>query len=67
MYYLLFPELYPNGSYGYNSDNTIGNAYQIYRTILYKLAVEHHQNSIYSFPPLPSGNLGSVIIERLCI
>lgn len=67
IYYLLFPELYSNGSYGYNSDNTIGNVYQIYRTILYKLAVEHHQNSIYSFPPLPSGNLGGVLIERLCI
>lgn len=67
IYFLLFPELYPNGSYGYNADNAIGNTYQIYRTILHKMAIEHHWNNVYSIPPLPSGNLGGVLVERLCI
>lgn len=67
IYFLLFPELYPNGSYSYNADNTIGNAYQIYRTILHKLAIEHNRDNVYSSPPLPSGNLGKVLVERLCI
>lgn len=67
IYYLLFPELYPNGAYSYNADNTVGNAYQIYRTILHKLAIEHNWDNVYSSPPLPSGNLGKVLVERLCI
>lgn len=67
IYFLLFPELYPNGSYNYNADNTIGNAYQIYRTILHKLALEHHKLNVYTSPPLPSGNLGKVVVERVCI
>lgn len=67
IYFLLFPELYPNGAYSYNADNTIGNVYQIYRTILHKLAIEHNRDNVYSSPPLPSGNLGKVLVERLCI
>jgi hypothetical protein len=52
-----------NKTYGYNGTEFIGNTYQIYRTILYKLALDNNWNNVYSSPPLPSGTLGSVEIE----
>ena len=62
---ILLPELPDNASKGYNSSEFIGNAYQIYRTILYQLAIDNNWNNVYSSPSLPSGNLGTVKIESI--
>lgn len=62
---VLLPELHDNSSKGYNGTDFIGNTYQIYRTILYKLAIENNWNNVYSSPALPSGSLGTVEIETL--
>ena len=62
---ILLPELPDNASKGYNSSDFIGNTYQIYRTILHKLAVDNNWNNVYSSPSLPSGNMGSINISGL--
>lgn len=62
---VLLPELSYSASIGYNGSDFIGNTYQIYRTILYQLAKDNNWCNVYSYPPLPSGNLGSVKIELL--
>lgn len=62
---ILLPELHDNASYGYNSTTFIGDTYQIYRTILHQLAIDNNWNNVYSYPALPSGNLGSVKIEKI--
>lgn len=63
---LLFPE-FPDGSGSYGFDHTpeIGNSYQIYRTIYHELSKENNDNSVYRRPPLPSGTLGSIKVEKL--
>lgn len=49
-----------NASKGYNGSDFIGNTYQIYRSIYYRLAMENDWNNVYSSPSLPSGNMGGV-------
>jgi hypothetical protein len=62
---ILLPELPDNASKGYNGSDFIGNTYQIYRTILYSLAVDNDWNNVYSSPALPSGSMGQVEIEQI--
>lgn len=62
---VLLPDLPDNGSKGYNGTDFVGNTYQIYRTILYHLAIDNDWNNVYSSPALPSGNLGTIKIEKL--
>jgi hypothetical protein len=60
---ILLPELPDNESKGYNGSVFIGNTYQIYRTILHNLAIDNNWNNVYSSPPLPSGNMGTINIS----
>lgn len=62
---ILLPELSENESISYNGSAFIGNTYQIYRTILHQLAKDNKWNNVYSSPPLPSGNLGTIKIELI--
>jgi len=62
---ILLPEINDNASKGYNGSEFIGNSYQIYRTILHKLAIDNDWNNVYSSPALPSGNLGTINIELI--
>jgi hypothetical protein len=62
---VLLPEIFDNSSKGYNGSEFIGNTYQIYRTILHQLAKENNWNNVYSSPALPSGNLGTINIEKI--
>lgn len=62
---VLFPDYPDNASKGYNGSEFIGNTYQIYRTILHQLAKDNDWDNVYSSPPLPSGNLGSIKIEKV--
>lgn len=62
---VLLPDMVDNGSFGYNGTEFIGNTYQIYRTILYKLAVDNNWDNVYSSSALPSGTLGTVKIELI--
>ena len=63
--HILLPELQDNESKGYNGTEFIGNLYQIYRTILHQLAIDNDCDNVYSSPPLPSGNLGTVGITKI--
>jgi len=60
---ILLPELTDDESKGYNGSEFIGNTYQIYRTILHKLAVDNNWNNVYSSPSLPSGSMGTIKIS----
>lgn len=60
---ILLPELSDNASKSYNGSEFIGNTYQIYRTILHKLAIDNNWNNVYSLPSLPSGNMGTIKIS----
>lgn len=62
---VLLPELPDNGSKGYNGTKFIGNTYQIYRTILHRLAIDYDCNNVYSSEALPSGDMGTIKIEPL--
>lgn len=62
---ILLPELSDNASKGYNGSEFIGNTYQIYRTILHKLAIDNNWDNVYSSPSLPSGNMGSINISEV--
>ena len=62
---ILLPDMPDNGSKGYNGTEFIGNTYQIYRSILHKLAVDKNWNNVYSSSVLPSGNMGTIKIEKL--
>lgn len=62
---ILLPELTDNASKGYNGSEFIGNTYQIYRTILHRLAIDNNWNNVYSSPALPSGTLGTIKIETI--
>lgn len=59
---VLMPE---QGFRNYNGTEFIGNIYQIYRTILHQLAIDRGVKNVYSSPALPSGNLGTIKIEKL--
>lgn len=59
---VLFPNLPENASTGYNGSEFTGNVYQIYRTILHRLAIDNGWNNVYSSPALPSGSLGTITI-----
>jgi hypothetical protein len=61
----LLPQLPDNGSKGYNGSEFIGNTYQIYRTILHRLAFENNWDNVYSSEALQSGTMGNVKIEKL--
>lgn len=56
----LLPDVPDNGGKGYNGTEFIGNTYQIFRTIMYRLAVDNNWNNVYSSPALVSGNMGGV-------
>ena len=62
---ILLPNMPDNASMGYNGTEFIGNVYQIYRNILHQLAKDNDWDNVYSSPALPSGNLGSIKIEKL--
>jgi hypothetical protein len=62
---VLLPEMSDNSSKGYNGSEFIGNTYQIYRAILHQLAKDNEWNNVYSYPGLPSGNLGTIKIEAV--
>jgi hypothetical protein len=62
---ILLPDMGDNASKGYNSTKFIGNTYQIYRTILYRLAVDNNWDNVYSSPALASGTLGSIKVELI--
>jgi hypothetical protein len=62
---VLLPEISDNSSKGYNGSEFIGNTYQIYRAILHQLAKDNEWNNVYSYPGLPSGNLGTIKIEAV--
>ena len=61
---VLLPDFVDNESYGYNSTEFIGNCYQIYRTILYQLAMDNNWDNVYSYPALASGTLGTIKIKK---
>jgi hypothetical protein len=62
---ILLPELLDNASKGYDGSEFIGNTYQIYRTILHQLAIDNDWDNVYSSEPLPSGNMGTIKIEKI--
>lgn len=62
---VLLPEMSDNASKTYNASEFIGNTYQIYRRILHQLAKDENWNNVYSYPALPSGNLGTIKIELI--
>ena len=62
---VLLPDLSENEAKKYNATPFIGNTYQIYRTILHQLAKDNNWNNVYSYPALPSGNLGTIKINKV--
>lgn len=62
---ILLPDLIGDGSKSYNGSTFIGNTYQIYRTILHRLALDNNYNNVYSSTTLPSGDLGTIKIEKI--
>ena len=61
---VLLPDFVDNESYGYNSTEFIGNCYQVYRTILYQLAMDNNWDNVYSYPALASGTMGTIKIKK---
>ena len=61
---ILFPTLPLHASLGYNGNKFIGNTYQIYRSILHRLATDNDWNNVYSSPALPSGDMGTIKIVK---
>ena len=61
----LLPDFADNQSYGYNSTEFIGNVYQIYRSIMHQLAIDHNWDNVYSSPALPSGTMGTIKINKI--
>lgn len=62
---ILLPNTLNNNSLGYNNSEFIGNTYQIYRTMLHKLAINNNWNNVYSSIALPSGNLETIKIIKI--
>lgn len=48
-----------------NRKRLIGNTYQIYRSILHQLAIDENWNNVYSGITLPSGDMGTIKVERV--
>lgn len=48
-----------------NRKRLIGNTYQIYRSILHQLAIDEDWNNVYSDITLPSGDMGTIKVERI--
>lgn len=48
-----------------NRKRLIGNTYQIYRSILHQLAIDENWNNVYSDITLPSGDMGTIKVERV--
>lgn len=69
----LFPDLGDYEHIGYdggskdkiNRKRLIGNTYQIYRSILHQLAIDENWNNVYSGITLPSGDMGTIKVERV--
>lgn len=69
----LFPDLGDYEHIGYdggskdkiNRKRLIGNTYQIYRSILHQLAIDEDWNNVYSDITLPSGDMGTIKVERI--
>lgn len=69
----LFPDLADFEHIGYdggskdkiNRKRLIGNTYQIYRSILHQLAIDENWNNVYSGITLPSGDMGTIKVERI--
>lgn len=61
---VLVPEFPDNGGFGYDGTKFIGNTYQIYRSILHRLAMDKNWNNVYSSPALPSGDMGTINIVK---
>lgn len=69
----LFPDLGDYEHIGYdggskdkiNRKRLIGNTYQIYRSILHQLAIDESWNNVYSDITLPSGDMGTIKVERI--
>jgi hypothetical protein len=69
----LFPDLGDYEHIGYdggskdkiNRKRLIGNTYQIYRSILHQLAIDENWNNVYSSITLPSGDMGTIKVERV--
>jgi hypothetical protein len=59
---VLLPELRDNESKGYDGSEFIGNTYQVYRSILHKLAINNNWDNVYSSPALSSGTMGTITI-----
>lgn len=62
---VLFPNLHPNSSYGYNANPFIGNTYQIYRTMKHHLLKDTKEWNVYHSPALPSGTMGIIKITEI--
>jgi hypothetical protein len=62
---ILLPEESKYSSKGYDGTEFIGNIYQIYRTMLYQLAIDNNWDNVYSSSALPSGTLGTIKIELI--
>ncbi len=62
---VLLPEMADYSSRGYNATDFVGNTYQIYRTILHQFAKDKNWDNVYSSSTLPSGNLGTIKIEKI--
>lgn len=70
----LFPDLGDYEHIGYdgggskdkiNRKRLIGNTYQIYRSILHQLAIDENWNNVYSDITLPSGDMGTIKVEKV--
>lgn len=61
----LFPKLSQGAFLTYNANAFVGNTYQMYRTMLYRLTVDNGVTNCYSSPALPSGNMGSIKVELI--
>ena len=62
---ILLPTFADNQSFGYDGTVFIGNTYQISRTMLHQLAMDHNWDNVYSSPALPSGTFGTIKINLL--
>jgi hypothetical protein len=62
---ILLPDHPSNASKGYNGSPFIGNIYQIYRIMMYQLAIDNNWDNVYSSPALPSGTMGTIKVEQI--
>ena len=62
---VLLPELHEHENKGYNGTEFVGNVYQIYKSIWYRLAQDYNWNNVHSSEPLQSGSMGTIKIESV--